>query len=104
MKNLVSFNELASEDTLKKFILTSKRTESAKITIFVDREYRIVDIINKIKIIFPFKINTTLRLVKLAKWACDNGYFVNGKNTCEEGKVFGISKSDIPQGHPLGYV
>lgn len=103
MKNLVSFNELASEDTLKKFILTSKRTKS-EITIFVDIEYRIVYIVNEKKIIFPFKINTTLRLVKLAKWACDNGYFVNGKNTCEEGKVFGISKSDIPQGHPLGYV
>lgn len=103
MKNLVSFNELASEDTLKKFILTSKRTKSAKITIFVDREYRIVNIINEIKIIFPFKIDSTLRLVRLAKWACDNEFFVNGKDTCEEGKVFGISKSDIPQGHPLRY-
>jgi hypothetical protein len=49
---------------------------------------------------FPFKVGQILNR-NVEVWACNNGFYIDGKDTCPEEKIFGIRKSDIPQGHEL---
>lgn len=108
MENLTKFDDYSSKldfDYHQQFILTKKNDAQVQIIVFVDREYRIIkiDFINSKKIYFPFREGGRLSLSKLSDWACENDFLVNGKDTCQEDKVFGIRASDVPQGHPLRY-
>lgn len=61
---------------------------------------RIEDIDNQAGVRFPFmKGQQYTRTIET--WACNNGFTINGEDTCPEKKVFGIRTSDIPQGHEL---
>jgi hypothetical protein len=61
---------------------------------------RIDSIDNQAGVRFPFmKGQPYTRSIEV--WACNNGFTINGEDTCPEKKVFGIKVSDIPQGHEL---
>ena len=61
---------------------------------------RIDNIDNQSGIRFPFmKGQQYTRTIET--WACNNGFSINGEDTCSEKKIFGIKASDIPQGHEL---
>lgn len=109
MENLDRFDEYQPKidfDFYQQFILTKKNNSSIRIIIFVDRNYKIIKIegVNTKRLYFPFKEGIRLSLSKLSDWACENDFLVNGKNTCQEEKVFGIRASDVPQGHPLRFI
>ena len=85
---------------LKKIIFKSKRRPEMIITVTKTPNGKIVDVDNQANIRFPYNIGQTLDMGHQT-WACNNHFLVNDKDTCPEEKVFGIRKSDIPQGHEL---
>jgi len=85
---------------LKKVIFKSKRRPGMIITVIKTPDGKIVEIDNQANIRFPYNIGQTLDMGHQT-WACNNHFLVNDKDTCPEEKVFGIRKSDIPQGHEL---
>ena len=48
-----------------------------------------------------FHFKSVKEFHETSKWACNNLFLIDGKDTCPEKKVFGIRASDIPQGHEL---
>lgn len=85
---------------LKKVIFKSKRRPGMIITVTKTPDGKIVDVDNQANIRFPYNIGQILDMGHQT-WACNNNFLVNDKDTCPEEKVFGIKKSDIPQGHEL---
>ena len=98
--NITEANHDIDPRHLRKVIFKSKRRPEMIIVVSKTLDGRIVDIENKFNINFPFKVGQILNR-NHETWACNNHYFVNDKDTCPEEKVFGIRKSDIPQGHEL---
>ena len=85
---------------LKKVVFKNKRRPEMVLTVSKTPDGRIVEIENNFNINFPFKVGQILNK-NHEVWACNNHYLVNDKDTCPEGKIFGIKKSDIPHGHEL---
>ena len=91
-------NESQNEEIEVKFV--GKRNITQAFNVYKTRDGRITRIEkpNHVHIRFPFEVGQILnRNVEI--WACNNGFYMNGKDTCPEEKIFGIRKSDIPEGH-----
>jgi hypothetical protein len=86
----------------KTITFVSKRNSNLVITV-VTENGRIISIDNEAGMRFPFSEGQLLsRNVEV--WACNNNFYMDGKDTCPEKKVFGIRTSDIPQGHELRHL
>ena len=85
---------------MREIVFTHKTNRSVTITIHVTPDGFIEDIINDRSIRFPYNKGQRLNR-NIEVWACNNNFFMDGKDTCPEEKIFGIRKSDIPQGHEL---
>jgi hypothetical protein len=81
----------------RSIIFTSRQNRDIIITIVGGR---IATIDNKAGIRFPFDIGQTYTR-SIETWACNNSLKMDGKDPCPEEKIFGMRKSDIPQGHEL---
>ena len=99
MKYLKSIYEAFGE---KKVVLSLKNNITRTIS-FTVKGGKITDIENPGNLPFPYKENQPYNR-GMEVWCCNNGYFMDNKDTCPEEKVFGIRKKDIPQGHPLRFV
>lgn len=77
-------------------VLKSKRT-SREIAVKVQGG-RIVEVENESGVKFPFDVGSMWNR-SIEVWACNNNFYLDGKDTCPEEKVFGVRKSDVPQGH-----
>lgn len=97
MNHLKRFNESLS----KELILTHKRNSNYTIRIIKSSEGKIESIENNSRIRFPFNIDQLLNIKKLERWACENNFYVDGKDTCPEKKIFGIRTKDVPKNDPL---
>ena len=105
MKLIEAFQDFSYN---KELVLQHKNRRDITITIVVDSNYIVTDIIYSPKqtermFRLPYKIGKRANLRFVEDWACKNDFLLNGRDTCPEKKVFGIKTSDIPQGHPLRY-
>ena len=73
------------------------------ISVSVSPHGRITNIENKTGIIFPFSINQSLSR-NIESWACNKKFYMDGKNTCPEKKIFGVRVKDVPQGHEWRHI
>ena len=89
--------ENAGERTIE-FI--GKHNPSLKIIIKISRDGRISEIENEMGLRFPYSVGQPFNR-GLETWACNNKFLMDGEDTCPEEKIFGIRKSDYPQGHPV---
>lgn len=86
----------------KTIIFMSKKNNNLTIKVIIEGG-RISSIENDANIRFPFSVGQLLsRNVEV--WACNNNFYMDGKDTCPEKKVFGIRTSDIPHGHELRHL
>lgn len=81
-------------------VFKHKRNPDIKICVIVTKDRRIGKMTNVRGARFPFQegeiFNKSIEI-----WACNNDFLMDGKDTCQEGKIFGIRKKDIPAGHDL---
>ena len=96
MKNLQVFENFGEQE----IVFAHKNNPRIVITIIKSRDGRISSIDNKAGFRFPFSVGQLLQR-NIETWACNNDFLIDGKDTCPEEKIFGIKKSDIPQGHEL---
>lgn len=96
MKN---FNEFINEGKNRTVELTHKHNRSLKITFDIEGG-RVKNIKKPNGIRFLFEEGQMYDR-GIETWCCNNNYFLDGKDTCPEEKVFGIRKKDIPKGDPL---
>jgi hypothetical protein len=94
MEYLKSFNESKNNEIL----LKNKRNPNLIIMINKGPDGRIISIVNKSGIRFPFNVGQAISR-NLEIWACNNNFYMDGEDTCPEKKIFGIKTSDIPKGH-----
>ena len=96
-------NESLNNEIEVKFV--SKARRDLAFNVYKTRDGRITRIEkpNHVHIRFPFEVGQILNR-SVETWACNNGFYVDGKDTCPEEKVFGIRKSDIPQGHEIRHL
>jgi hypothetical protein len=52
---------------------------------------------------FPFSIGQSLSR-NIEVWACNNNFYMDGKDTCPEKRIFGIRVSDVPSGHEWRHI
>jgi len=101
MKHLNKFNEESNYE--RKVVFTSKRNSNLVITIYKSPDGRITKIENETGIRFPFSVGQILsRNIEI--WACNNNFYMDGKDTCPEKKIFGIRTKDVPQGHEWRHI
>ncbi len=83
----------------------SKRNQTQAFNVYKTRDGRITRIEkpDHVHIRFPFVVGQVLNR-NSETWACNNNFYIDGKDTCPEEKVFGIRKSDIPMGHQLRHL
>jgi hypothetical protein len=103
MKHLKQFNE-ASGNT-KQVLFTGKRNQRLLIKVDLQNgrvsniEYFFKNGKEEMKtdpfIKFPLSVNQTFHM-GIETWACNNQFFIDGKDTCPEEKIFGIKKSLAP--------
>jgi hypothetical protein len=74
------------------------RNPRIKFSLFKDRSGRITRVEKTHSVRFPYKVGDIFNR-SVETWACNNNFLIDGRDVCPEGKVFGIKKSDIPQGH-----
>jgi hypothetical protein len=82
---------------LREIIFQSKRNRNITITISVQGG-RITSIDNPTNFRFPYQQGQPFNR-GLETWACNNNFLMDGKDTCPEKKIFGVSAKDVPQGH-----
>ncbi len=92
MRNIQTY-----ESYEKTIVFTSKRNARLIIKVLT-RGGRIISIENETGIRFPFQEGQLLSR-NIETWACNNNFYMDGKDTCGEKKIFGIRTSDVPQGH-----
>lgn len=93
------FDEFINESYKRSVELKNKYNPSLVITFDVIGG-RIQNIVKLDSIRFPYQEGQPYNR-GIETWCCNNNYYMDGKDTCPEKKVFGIRKKDIPQGHPL---
>jgi len=95
--------EAASNEREVKFV--NKRNQTQAFNVYKTPDGRItrIEMPEHVHIRFPFSVGQILNR-GVETWACNNNFYIDGKDTCPEEKVFGIRKSDIPQGHEFGYL
>ena len=98
MKYIKKLEEHISQ--MREIEFTRKNRPSDKITIIVSPDGFIQEITNEYGIRFPYSVGQRFNR-NLEVWACNNNFYMEGEDTCPEEKIFGIRKSDIPQGHEL---
>jgi hypothetical protein len=104
MGRIERFDEHAgSIETEVKFV--GKRNRTLAFNVYKTRDGRItkIDMPRGLNIRFPYKVGQVMNR-GVETWACKNGFYMDGKDTCPEEKIFGIKKSDVPQGHELRYL
>lgn len=97
MKNIQTY-----ESYEKTIIFTGKRNARLVIKVLT-RGGRIISIENESGIRFPFQEGQLLSR-NIETWACNNNFYMDGKDTCPEKKIFGVRASDVPQGHEWRHI
>jgi hypothetical protein len=94
-----------SQDSEIEVRFVSKRNTTQAFNVYKTRDGKItrIEMPSHVHIRFPFNVGQILNR-SVETWACNNNFYINGKDTCPEEKVFGIRKSDIPQGHELRHL
>ena len=59
---------------------------------------KITDVENESGVRFPFEVGSMWNR-NTEVWACNNNFYLDGKDTCPEEKIFGVRAKDVPQGH-----
>jgi len=88
---------------VREFLFKHKKNPYLTIYVRTQRNAVILSIENNANVYFPYTVGQLLN-IQYKTWACLNNFYVNGKDTCPEKKIFGIRERDIPQGHPLRYM
>ena len=88
--------------SMRQITFVSKRNQNQIIKVFTEGG-RIVSIENESGVRFPFSEGQTLSR-NIEVWACNNNFYMDGKDTCPEKKIFGIRASDVPQGHEWRHI
>jgi len=88
------------EDTKVKFV--GKRNPTRAFNVYKTRDGRItkIEMPGHVHVRFPFVVGQVMNR-GVETWACNNDFFMDGKDTCPEKKVFGKRASDIHDGHEL---
>jgi hypothetical protein len=87
---------------MRQITFVSKRNNNLVIKVTVEGG-RITSIENESGIRFPFSEGQALSR-NIEVWACNNNFYMDGKDTCPEKKIFGIRASDVPQGHEWRHI
>lgn len=103
LKKDMNIKESNNNEIEVKFV--SKRRRDLAFNVYKTPDGRITRIEKPkhVHIRFPFEVGQILNR-GVETWACNNGFYIDGKDTCPEEKVFGIRKSDIPKGHELRHL
>jgi hypothetical protein len=96
MKYIKSFNESNSMEI--EIVITGKRNPNYKLSVFKTPDGRITRIENPQSVRFPYHVGEIFNR-SIEVWACNNNFYIDGKDTCPEEKIFGVRVSDVPQGH-----
>lgn len=104
MKDKYQFEHLVLFESFgeRSISFIGKRNPNLKVDIIV-KGGRIISIDNKSGIRFPFSEGQTLSR-NIEVWACNNNFYMDGKDTCPEKKIFGIKTSDVPKGHEWRHI
>lgn len=77
----------------------SKKNPSLNFRLYKTPDGRIIRMDDKPPgIRFPFNVGMRLNR-NVEVWACNNGFLMDGKDTCPEKKVFGVKAKNVPKGH-----
>ena len=82
---------------------TNKRNPRLEIVVTKSPDGRITGIENETGMRFPFSLGQLLQR-NVEVWACNNGFLMDGKDTCPEKKIFGVKASDVPHGHEWRHI
>jgi hypothetical protein len=90
----------ARPETEVRFV--GKRNRTLAFNVYKTRDGRItrIEMPDHVHVRFPYKVGQFMNM-GVETWACNNGFYIDGRDTCPEEKVFGIRKSDVPEGHQL---
>ncbi len=86
------------ESVETEIVFKGKRNPNLVIMVKKGTDGRIAAIVNKSGIRFPFQVGQLLQR-NIETWACNNNFYMDGKDTCPEKKIFGVKAKDVPQGH-----
>jgi hypothetical protein len=103
MGSIQKFNEFSAEgQRFKKVKFVGKRNMNRAFNVYKSPDGRIteIEIPQHVHVNFPYSVGQIMNR-GIETWACNNDFYIDGKDTCPEEKVFGIKKSDIPEGHEL---
>jgi len=87
----------------REVVFTNKRNPRLVITIKKNPDGRITEIENETGMRFPFSVGQLLQR-NVEVWACNNNFFMDGKDTCPDKKIFGVKTKDVPQGHEWRHI
>lgn len=97
----------------KEILFTNKRNSSIIIRVEVeDSKIKSINYLRRIGsneiasepiVRFPFSVGQSISR-NIEVWACNNGFYMDGKDTCPEKKIFGIRVSDVPSGHEWRHI
>ncbi len=87
----------------REVVFANKRNPRLKIIVTKSPGGRIVNIENGTGMRFPFSVGQILNRTAEV-WACNNNFLMDGKDTCPEKKIFGVSTKDVPQGHEWRHI
>lgn len=99
MLNIMSFNESVK----KEIIFKNKRNPNLIIRVQKLPNGRIESIENKSNFRFPFKVGQLINR-NIENWACNNNFYIDGKDPCGEKKIFGVRTKDVSKGHEWRHI
>jgi hypothetical protein len=97
------FDEFINENSGKRTVKLKNKNNASLIITFDVIGGIIKNITKDDNIRFPYKEGQPYNR-GMETWCCNNNYYMDGKDTCPEKKVFGMRTKDIPQGHELRYL
>jgi hypothetical protein len=86
------FDEFGKDGHIIK--IEHKRGATDPIIVHINNDDIVKKIENPDKVEIPVRRGTRLKWSKLSVWACDNGYYVDGKDTCPKDGGFLRSSMD----------
>jgi hypothetical protein len=99
----INDSEYMSESIGTEIVFKGKRNPNLVIMVKKGPDGRITSIVNKSGIRFPFQIGQLFQR-NIETWACNNNFYMDGKDTCPEKKIFGVRASDVPKGHEWRHI
>lgn len=98
MRNIQNYSEYG--ERIVRFV--GKRNTRRAFNVHKTPDGRItkIEMPGHVHVNFPYSVGQVMNR-GVETWACNNDFYMDGKDTCPEERIFSIRKSDIPEGHDL---